>query len=55
MAFTHLLTKAHNPSKKANVIDCIRIPEGEGDSEDLNGDQERSLWLQELSEVKREE
>jgi superfamily II DNA or RNA helicase len=43
-----------NPNKKANIIDCIRIPEDDGDIEDLNGDQERRLWLQELSSIKRE-
>ena len=46
------------PSKRANVVDFIRISEGlegSGDSEGQNGDQFRRQWLEELSKVRRDE
>lgn len=45
-----LRTDPHDPEKRAVVVDFIRSQDG--NSEQLNADQERKVWLSRLSEVK---
>ncbi len=42
-----------NPNKKALVVDFVRENQSEGDT--INADMERSAWLEELSNLKRQE
>jgi len=53
-----LRVDANQPSKRANVVDFIRMPESSGESNDAespSGDLSRRRWLEELSEIRPDE